>query len=80
MKVLGRGPETPPIEQLALQGREEALAPRIVVGVADRPHRRPDAERQAALPVGDGRVLTTMIRMVDDAVGTALFQGHVHVA
>jgi len=76
----GRGPETPPIEQLALQGREEALAQRVVVGVADRPHRRPDAERQAALPVGDGRVLTTMIRMVDDAVGTALFQGHVHVA
>ena len=49
----------------------------IVVGVADRPHRRPDAERQAALPVGDGRVLTPMIRMMDDAVGAALLQGHV---
>src|SRR6266403_146229 len=30
-------------QQLALEGREEALAHRVVVGVADRSHRRPHA-------------------------------------
>src|SRR5215813_2570618 len=32
-----------PIEQLALEGREKALTQCVVVTVANRPHRRPDA-------------------------------------
>ena len=35
--------EAPPIKKLALQRGEEALAHRIVIGIADRSHGRPDA-------------------------------------
>jgi hypothetical protein len=54
---LGRGPKALSVEQFAFQGREEALAQGIVVGVTDRAHRRPDPEGQTDLPVGDGGVL-----------------------
>src|SRR5690606_26988440 len=39
---LGRCAERHPIEQLALERREEALAHRVVVAVAHRAHRRTD--------------------------------------
>jgi hypothetical protein len=40
---VGVSREAGPIEQLALEGREDALAEGVVVGVADATHRRPDA-------------------------------------
>ena len=64
---LGRGPEALSVEQFAFHGGKEAFAQGIVVGVADGAHRGPDPERQAPLPVGDGGVLTAVIRMMNDA-------------
>src|SRR5215831_7990853 len=74
---LGGRAEPLAIEQLALERREEAFAEGIVVGVADRAHRRSETEGHTALPIGDGGVLAAMIGMVNDAVGPALRQGHI---
>src|SRR3989442_4848499 len=49
---VGVSREAVPIEQLALEGREEALAEGVVVGVADASHRRPDAG--VATPPAEG--------------------------
>ena len=40
---LGLGLELAAVEQLAFEGGEEALAHGVVVTIADRAHRRPDA-------------------------------------
>ena len=71
------GLELPPIEQLALQGGEEALAHRIVVGIANRPHRRPDAGFLAAQAEGDRGVLRSLVRVMDHVDRTPLRQRHV---
>src|SRR5215831_7195684 len=54
---LDRRAEPLAIEQLTLECREETLAQGIVIGIADGAHRRPDAETQTALAVGEGCVL-----------------------
>src|SRR6266545_5556697 len=54
---LGLGGEPLAIEQLALEGREEALAQRVVVGVAHRANRGADARRSTPAADGDRRVL-----------------------
>ena len=51
--------ETATIDELALEGREETLAHRIVVGVADRARRWTDAGLLAAIAESDRRVLRT---------------------
>jgi hypothetical protein len=55
----GLGAEAPAVEELAFEGAKEALAHRVVVGVADGAHRRPDAGVLAAEAKGDRRVLGT---------------------
>jgi hypothetical protein len=45
------------IEQLALEGREEALTQSVVVRVTDAIHRRPDSGFPTPLAEGDRRVL-----------------------
>jgi hypothetical protein len=45
------------IEEFALEGREEALAQRVVVRVADAAHRRPDAGFVTSRAEGHRRVL-----------------------
>ena len=74
---LGRCREPLPIEQLALKRREEALAERVVVGIAHRAHRGPDAGLATAEPEGDRRVLATLVRVMDDVGGLTLLDGHV---
>ena len=54
---LGLGAEFPPVEQFAFERREEALAHGVVIRVADRSHRRPDASLLAAETERHGRVL-----------------------
>src|SRR5437879_9628917 len=54
---VGLRAEVLPIEQLALEGREEALAQRVVVRVADRTHGRPDAGLATPLAEGHRGVL-----------------------
>ena len=64
---LGLRAEAVAIEQLAFERGEEALAHRVVVSVADRAHRRPDAGLAAALAEGDRRVLAALVGVMDDA-------------
>src|SRR6516162_1665719 len=54
---LGWSREASAVEQLALQGREEALAEGMVVGVPDRAHRGADAGLLAPEAEGERRVL-----------------------
>lgn len=65
------------VEQLALQGREEALTHRVVVAVADRAHRRTDTDLPAQEPKSDRGVLRPLIAVMDDRVRAALPEGHV---
>ena len=51
--------EAATIDELALEGSEETLAHRIVVGVADRACRRTNAGLLAAIAESDRRVLRT---------------------
>src|SRR5208283_5333545 len=54
-----------PVQQLPLQGGEEALGHRIVVSISYRSHRRHDTDFLAAFAEGVAGVLTTSIRVVD---------------
>src|SRR6266446_5852740 len=58
--------EALPIEQLALERREETFAEGVVVGVADRAHGGPDARLATPEPEGDRRVLGALVRVMDD--------------
>ena len=49
--------KTMAVEQLTLDGGEEAFTHRVVVAVPDRPHRRTDPGTLAALAKGQGSVL-----------------------
>ena len=54
---LGRRRERDTVEELALERGEEALAERIIVAVADGPHRRADPGLATPRPEGERRVL-----------------------
>src|SRR5438105_14310143 len=62
---VGLRAEVLPIEQLALEGREEALAQRVVVRVADRTHGRPGAGLATPLADGHPGVLAALIRVIN---------------
>src|SRR5436309_15544181 len=74
---VGLRAEVLPIEQLALEGCDEALAQRVVVRVADRTHGRPDAGLATPLADGHRGVLAALIRTVTDAGPTTLRDGHI---
>jgi hypothetical protein len=57
---LDLGREAPPVEELALEGGEEALAEGVVIGVAHGSHRRPDASLAAPLSEGERGVLAPL--------------------
>ena len=57
--------EASTVRQLALEGREEILAHRIVEAIGDRSHRRPDSRLPAPPPERDGGILAALIGMVD---------------
>src|SRR6516165_7099704 len=69
--------EPAPIEQLALERSEEALAHGIVVGVSDRAHRGAHTGLTAALAELDGGVLRALVGVMDHTVGTARGKRHV---
>ena len=75
---LGLGLEAVPVEELTLEGREEALAQGVVVGVTDRAHRGSHTDFLASEPERDRRVLSALIGVVDHPLGSALIDGHVH--
>tara|TARA_R110002110_G_scaffold9321_4_gene45976 strand:- start:6707 stop:7249 length:543 start_codon:yes stop_codon:yes gene_type:complete len=70
--------ELTPVEKLAFEGGEEALAHGVVVAVADRSHGWPDAHFLASEAEGHGRVLRSLVAMMDDAIGFARRDRHVH--
>ena len=72
--VLRLGGKRAPIEQLAFQRGEEALAHRVVVGIPDRAHGRPHIGLLAAQSQGDRGVLRALVAMVDDIGRPALGQ------
>ena len=53
--------EAAPRKELVLKAGDEALSPRVVVGVAHGSHRGAYAEFTAALPEGQSRALTALI-------------------
>lgn len=73
---LGLRTEAAAGEQLALEGREEALGHGVVVGVADRAHRGSHARLLAAAAEGQRRVLRSLVRVMDHVAGPALCHGH----
>lgn len=54
---LGLRAEAPPVEELAFEGGEEALAHGIIIGVADRSHGRAHASLPASHAEGERGVL-----------------------
>ena len=67
----GEVPEAGLVEQLAFEAGEEALGHGVVAAVADGAHRERDAGIAAALPEGQGRVLTALIGVMDDVLRPA---------
>ena len=65
------------IDELAFEGREEALAHCVVVTVSDRSHRGSDAFVEAALSEGDRGVLASLVGVVDHGFWSALLESHV---
>ncbi len=72
----GLGREPPAAQQLGVQRREEALGHGVVLGVADRSHRRTHASLSAAHAGRHGRVLAALIAVVDDDLGAPLAHGN----
>ena len=68
------GPEPPAVEQITLQGREEALTQGVVLAVAGRAHRRSHPGLATALAEGDLDVLRTLIGVVDHRLRPELLQ------
>src|SRR5258708_31528798 len=72
----GLGAEPASIEQLTLEGREEAFRHRVVIAVPDGPARRTHADFRAALSEPQRRVLTPVVGMVNDAGRLSLIVRH----
>ena len=62
----GRARPVGAVDQLGLQGGEEALGHGVVVAVADRAHRRRDPGLAQALAEGQARVLGAVVAVVDE--------------
>jgi len=80
-RQLGHGTIGEPgaVEQLAFERGEEALAHGVVVAIADRSHRRPDACLAAASSELGRGVLASLVGVVNDAMRRpALLDGHGH--
>src|SRR5208282_5165272 len=71
---IGWGLEAAAREQLAFQGREEALAHRVVEAIADRAHRRAHPGLATARAELDRGVLGALVGVMDDLGGAALPQ------
>jgi len=73
----GLGREAPARQQLAFEGREVALAHRVVVGSARRSHRDPDLRLLAAKPKGDRDVLRVVAVLMHDLFRFSMLGRHV---
>jgi len=74
---IGHRPVLPEVDLLGLQGLDEALGCRIVVGVAFAGHADSEAVGKQLLHVVSGGILDPAIRVMDDSYrGSATRQGH----
>ncbi len=64
-------------QQFRFERAEERLTHRVVIAVACGAHRRLHARFTAAPPEGDRRILASLVRVMDHAVGVPLRQRHV---
>ncbi len=64
----GLGFETPTVDQLAFQRREETLCHGVVVGISHRAHGWFHVHLATPKAEGNRGVLGTLVRMVDDAI------------
>ena len=55
------------VDQLPLQGRDEALGHRVVIGISHRPHRRQEPGFLRAGPELNGGVLAASVGVVDQS-------------
>src|SRR4029077_19532182 len=74
---LGRCPEPASREQFAFQRGEEALAHRIVIGIAHRTHRGTHAGIATTLAELDRGILRSLIRVMDHALRPPCLKRHV---
>ncbi len=74
---LGMRAECCAIDEFTFECCKEALTHCIVVTIADRTHRRTDTGLLAASSERDRRVLSALVRMVDDIGWSPLVQCHV---
>jgi hypothetical protein len=70
-------PEPLAIQQLTLEGREEALAQGVVVRVADAAHGRPDPRLPAPTTKAERGVLAAAVGVMNHLARAALREGHV---
>src|SRR5256886_11438131 len=73
---VGRRAEALTIEQLALERREEALAHRVVVGIAHTTHRGPDAGLATPPTEGERSVLAAVVGVMNHLRRLTLGDGH----
>lgn len=64
-------------KQFAFERSVEAFAHCVIVGIADRTHRRPHAGFAAPSAERDRRVLTALIRMMDNSIRFAAIDRHI---
>ena len=73
---LGRRAECAAVQQLALERGEETLAQGVVIAITDRTHGWAHTGVATAFPEGKRRVLTPLVRVVDDVRGMPLPERH----
>lgn len=69
--------ESGAIDEFAFEGGEEALAHGVVVAISDRSHGGSDTSFKTAFSECDRGVLAPLVGVVDDIIGSPLFEGHV---
>ena len=73
---LSRCWEAVAVQQLTLQRGKEAHTQGIVIAVPYGTHRGSNARSMTTLAKGNRSVLTPLVRMMDDAIGTSLPESH----
>src|SRR5262249_30318800 len=74
------GAQRDAVEQFTLERREEALAQGVVVAIPDRAHRGAHVGSATAQAKAKGRILTALIRVMDDVLRAALLDANIQRA
>jgi hypothetical protein len=77
-RCFGLGIELALVEKLAFESGDEAIAHRVVLGIPNRFHGRPDSCFFASVTEGYERILRALVAVMDDTRRPALADCHVH--